>query len=77
MEATGMDTKTMKQFVLNRLEDETGISGTGIVAEGVQFSSGKCVLTWLTQYTSVAVYDSMDDLLAVHGHNGKTLLEWQ
>ena len=34
----------MKLFQLHRHEDESGVSGTGIVAEGVQFSDGKCAL---------------------------------
>ena len=64
-------------FTLVRNEDETGVSGTGIVAEGVQFASGKCVLTWLTEFSSVAVYDGIGDLLAIHGHHGRTVVEFQ
>lgn len=66
----------MKLFQLKRLEDESGVSGTGIVAEGVQFSNGKCSLSWLTKFTSVTVYDDIESLVAIHGHNGKTILEW-
>lgn len=66
----------MRRFVLDRKEDETGISGIGIVAEGVQFTSGRCALTWLTPYSSVAVYDSIEDVESVHGHKGKTVIVW-
>lgn len=66
----------MKRFVLNRLVDATGISGVGIVAEGIQFSNGKCALTWLTLVTSVALYESIEDLIAIHGHDGSTQIEW-
>jgi hypothetical protein len=66
----------MRTFLLNRKEDVSGISGTGIVAEGVQFSNGKCVVVWLTEYASVAIYDTMNDLQEVHCHEGKTLIEW-
>lgn len=59
-------------FSLMRDRDETGISGTGKVAEGVLFGSGKCVLHWCTQTRSVAVYDSIADLIRIHGHNGAT-----
>jgi len=62
----------MRCFVLNRIEDESGVSGTGIVAEGVQFSNGKCVVSWLTQVHSTAVYDSIEDVKQIHGHKGKT-----
>ncbi len=66
----------MKQFLLKRIEDETGVSGTGIVAEGVQFFNGKCTLTWITEFSSVAVYDSIDLVEKIHGHNGKTVIVW-
>ena len=67
----------MRNFWLERIEDESGVSGIGKVAEGVQFSNGKCVLVWLTQFKSVAVYDSIEELENIHGHNGKTVIVWQ
>ena len=67
----------MDNFHLQRLEDETGISGTGIVAEGVQFSNGKCVLTWLTEFSSVGIYDNIDLVDKLHGHNSKTIIVWE
>ena len=66
----------MKLFELVRLEDETGISGTGVVAQGVEFDSGKCVMQWLTKINSTAVYDSIQDLQAIHGHGGKTIIRY-
>ena len=66
----------MKRFILKRIEDESGVSGTGIVAEGVMFSNGKCALTWITKYQSIAVYDSIEELENIHGHNGKTVIVW-
>lgn len=65
-----------RRFELLRLEDETGISGTGIVARGCSFPNGKIALAWNTQWASVGLYDSMDDLIAIHGHNGKTIVEY-
>ncbi len=62
----------MRTFFLDRIEDATGISGTGRVAEGVQFSNGWCAMSWLTQHTSVAFYPSIETLEAIHGHGGKT-----
>lgn len=55
-----------------RHEDVTGISGTGVIAEGTQYESGKCTLAWLTEYKSIGVYDSMEELKAIHCHGGKT-----
>ena len=65
-----------KRFVLFRREDQSGVSGTGIVAEGVQFSTGRCVIVWLGQYPSIAIYDSMEALEKVHGHDERTEVRW-
>ena len=69
-------TTNMRRFVLQRNEDESGISGEGIVAEGVMFASGKCAMHWLTDTTSVAVYDNIKDLENIHGHEGKSEIIW-
>ena len=69
----------MRRFVLNGTEDESGISGTRVVAEGVLFSNGECVLHWLTEVSSIALialFCDLDALVLVHGHGGKTQLEW-
>lgn len=60
-----------RQFQLVRDEDETGISGTGVVAEGIEFSNGMCAMCWLTAMHSVAVYPNIRQLEAIHGHNGR------
>lgn len=60
-----------RTFKLVRDEDETGISGTGTVAEGVEFSNGMCAMSWLTAMHSVAVYPNVRQLQAIHGHNGR------
>lgn len=62
----------MKHFYLIRDEDVSGTSGTGRVAEGVIFSNGWCALHWLTKYTSVAFYQSIAEVEAIHGHQGRT-----
>jgi hypothetical protein len=61
-------------FELHRTEDESGVSGTGVVAEGVEFTNRKCVLSWLTEHKSIAVYDSIEEVAAIHGHSGKTVI---
>jgi hypothetical protein len=68
--------RSFRRFVLVRNEDVSGTSGTGIVAEGCRFSTGKAVLAWTTRYTSTAVYDSMAELERIHGHDGRTLVRW-
>ena len=66
----------MRQFVLYRHEDESGVSGTGIVAEGVEFSNGKCAMSWCRRVSSVAMYDSIRELELIHGHSGKSEVIW-
>jgi len=66
----------MKCFVLNRAIDESGVSGTGIVAEGVIFSDGQVALKWLTHINSLAIYPDLASVEAIHGHGGKTRVEF-
>jgi len=63
-------------FLLVRSEDVSGVSGTGIVAEGVEFSDGTVAMRWLRHPFSVAFYGSIRDVLAIHGHGGKTRVKW-
>jgi hypothetical protein len=65
-----------RTFKLNRQEDETGISGVGTVAEGIEFSNGMCALCWLTAMHSVAIYPNIRQLEAIHGHNGRTFVAY-
>ena len=62
----------MRVFRLWRERDPSGVSGTGLVAEGVQFSDGTCALRWLLELRSTAIYASLADVEAIHGHNGDT-----
>lgn len=66
----------MRAFYLRRLKDESGVSGTGIVAEGIELTNGQCVLHWLTIYSSIAVYPSLKELTNIHSHDGKTVVEF-
>jgi len=66
----------MRRFRLIRHEDVSGVSGTGVVAEGVRFSTGKVALSWCSNLHSVTVYDAVDDLERIHGHEGRTSIEW-
>lgn len=62
----------MRTFKLVRTEDFSGVSGTGEVAEGVQFKNGKCVMCWDTATSSIAIYENIRDLVNIHGHEGRT-----
>jgi hypothetical protein len=69
--------KKCRRFWLQRDEDESGVSGTGIVAEGVIFTSGKAVLSWLTAMNSMVLFDSITLVDAIHGHGGKTKIVYE
>ena len=62
----------MRRFHFERTEDTSGVSGCGVVAEGVVFSNGKVALEWLSAHASTAFYDSLSDVEYIHGHEGKT-----
>lgn len=66
--------EAFKEFYLERLEDESGISGTGLVARGVVLPSGAVVLEWQTFHSSISIYKNFSDIEAIHGHGGKTLV---
>ena len=72
-----MASRGVRVFAMVRDNDATGISGTGHVADGVQFPSGKCAVVWRTKVTSCAFYDSIYDVRAIHGHGGMTRIVWE
>jgi hypothetical protein len=63
-------------FVLRRDVDVTGISGAGDVAEGVQFDDGVTVVHWRGKHASTVVWPSIDDVLEINCHGGKTRIVW-
>lgn len=69
----------MRVFELHRDIDETGVSGTGVVAQGVEFEDGSVALRWLTEWpTSVVFHDRGAAAVEhIHGHNGKTRIVWR
>lgn len=68
----------MRLFKLDRTKDVNGNSGVGLVAEGIQFSSGRVVLTWLSPLSSIAVYDSIQDVVRIHCRRGhETDIVWE
>ena len=64
-------------FVLYREEDVSGISGTGIVAEGFRFTDGTTVIHWIAdEHHSTVVWPQFESVEAIHGHNGATRIVW-
>ena len=56
----------MNTFKLTRKYDASGVSGVGTVLEGVEFSDGSVVISWLTKYKSLGIYPSYSEFKAVH-----------
>jgi hypothetical protein len=71
-----MGSGLVRTFTLIRDVDLNGISGTGNVAQGVEFDDGVCAMHWLTQYRSTAIYPDVETLEVIHGHEGMTRIEW-
>lgn len=68
------------RFNLVRDTDVTKVSGTGVIARGVQFEDGRVVLNWRPLHegheSSVAIWPNVDAMLKVHGHDGATRVVW-
>ena len=58
----------IRSFTVFREADETGISGEGVVIEGVKLATGQAIIHWLypPPRGGIAVFDSMDDFIKVH-----------
>jgi hypothetical protein len=64
-------------FQLVRHIDVSGVSGTGVVAEGVEWTDGTVALHWGGRYPTTTVWpDGIDALLTIHGHSGATTIHW-
>jgi hypothetical protein len=59
-------------FRLLRHRDLSGVSGTGIVAEGVEFSDGAVAIRWLGEHPSTVAWNDIRHMEAIHGHGGDT-----
>jgi hypothetical protein len=78
-------TAAVRTFELHRDVDVSGISGTGVVADGAVFPDETTVVRWRdvggpaadrgVRPTTV-VFPSVDAVEALHGHAGATRLVW-
>lgn len=67
-----------RRFELHRDTDISGVSGTGVVADGVAFPDGTVALRWRSAWpTSVVFHDrGVEGVEAIHGHGGATRIVW-
>jgi len=58
----------IQTFTVARQADESGVSGEGVVIEGVVLATGQCIAHWLYPRPkgSIAIFDSMNDFITVH-----------
>jgi len=56
----------MRTFKMIRFADESGVSGTGHVLDGVIFGNGKVAVSWISKWISVSVYDDFDTFWFIH-----------
>ncbi len=61
--------------LLVRLEDVSGVSGTGDVALVERLRSGILLVRWVAG-GGLTVWASTVARLNVHGHDGRTFIEW-
>lgn len=61
-----------RRFVFLRDEDETGISGTGLVVMGVMYPDGVCHYRWITEWRTDQQAPTLEHLYRLHGHQGRT-----
>lgn len=70
-----------RRFILVRDVDVSGISGTGVVAEGIEWSDGTAVLRWLAREGSeirptTVLHESVESVQLLHAHGGSSRIEW-
>lgn len=66
----------MRLFHLVREQDVSGVSGTGVVAEGCLFSNGKVAMSWLGEHRTLELFDYIEEVEELHGHNGMSRVVW-
>jgi hypothetical protein len=72
----------IRTFTVYRAYDSSGISGEGVVIEGIILGTGQCVVHWLypPPRGSIAMFDSMNDFIGVHigpHPKNKTIITYQ
>lgn len=65
-----------RRFELVRHRDPSGVSGTGVVALGVEWSDKTVSMRWLGNGRAFANWNNIHDVIRIHGHNGATEVRW-
>lgn len=67
----------LRRWHLYRVNDHTGVSGTGIVASGVMFHDGSVAYKWRSEPSTLQYAEKIDTVVEIHGHGGKTKVVWE
>jgi hypothetical protein len=74
------DPRKPRRFYLLRKSDITGVSGPGVICEGVQFTNGTVVFRWISDRASLTIFPreegGIDGVMEKHGHSGHTVIVW-
>lgn len=66
------------KFEFHRLRDVSGVSGTGVVADGYVSRNGKVALFWCaSEVKSVVIYDSLEEMFRIHNHEENSYIAWK
>ena len=66
----------MRTFYLREYDED--LDDSVVVAEGVEFTDRRCVMTWLTGNQSMVIHKNIFELIKVHtsGSPSWTVLVW-
>jgi hypothetical protein len=72
----------MRKFTIARVNDQSGVSGTGVIAQGVLFATGDIAIQWLTPPPDgdLQIKRSLKSFLDVHVHTHPeniTIITWE
>lgn len=73
------DVQFGRPFVLVRDTDVSGVSGTGVVANGIEWPDGDAAIHWTgSDYPTTTPHPGgIASVLALHGHGGATRIVWE
>jgi len=66
-----------RPFQVIRISDVSGVSGTGVIAEGTEWSDGSCSVRWLGADPCTQNWETgIKSFLKIHGHGGMTYIQF-
>lgn len=74
--AVALVARRPRRFMLHRKEDIHDFTGPSVVAYGVEWPDGRCSYRWNSTLATTVAADSIRDVEAIHGHDGKTEVVW-